>query len=121
MNRVPKCRFAPSPTGYLHVGSAQSALFNWLFARSTGAEFLLRIEDTDAERNRPELTDNILDMLGWLGIEWEGKPVQGYDGHCRDRDLGPGPDRALRFKRPLDAMVTWPDVVRGPMRIAAAA
>jgi glutamyl-tRNA synthetase len=161
---VPKCRFAPSPTGYLHVGSAQSALFNWLFARSTGAEFLLRIEDTDAERNRPELTDNILDMLRWLGIEWDGEPVhqsdraerhaaaaqrleekgdaywcdctredverraaergkpaQGYDGHCRDRGLGPGPDRALRFKRPLDAVVTWPDVVRGPMRIAAAA
>jgi glutamyl-tRNA synthetase len=70
-----RCRFAPSPTGYLHVGSAQSALFNWLFARGSGAEFLLRIEDTDAERNRPELTTNILDMLRWLGIEWDGDPV----------------------------------------------
>ena len=79
MNRVPKCRFAPSPTGYLHVGSAQSALFNWLFARSTGAQFLLRIEDTDAERNRPELTDNILDMLRWLGIEWDGEAVHQSD------------------------------------------
>ena len=74
-----RCRFAPSPTGYLHVGSAQSALFNWLFARGTGAQFLLRIEDTDAERNRPELTDNILEMLQWLGIEWDGEPVHQSD------------------------------------------
>jgi glutamyl-tRNA synthetase len=70
-----RCRFAPSPTGYLHVGSAQSALLNWLFARGSGAELLLRIEDTDAERNRPELTGNILDMLRWLGIDWDGDPV----------------------------------------------
>ena len=70
-----RCRFAPSPTGYLHVGSAQSALFNWLFARHSGAEFLLRIEDTDAERNRPELTTNILDMLRWLQIDWDADPV----------------------------------------------
>lgn len=70
-----RCRFAPSPTGYLHVGSAQSALFNWMFARSTGGTFLLRIEDTDAERNRPELTTNILDMLAWLHIDWDGEPV----------------------------------------------
>jgi glutamyl-tRNA synthetase len=71
----PRCRFAPSPTGYLHVGSAHSALCNWLFARANGGEFLLRIEDTDAERNRPELTDNILDMLRWLGLEWDGEPL----------------------------------------------
>jgi glutamyl-tRNA synthetase len=70
-----RCRFAPSPTGYLHVGSAQSALFNWLFARGQGAQFLLRIEDTDAERNRPELTDNILEMLQWLGLSWDAEPV----------------------------------------------
>lgn len=74
-----RCRFAPSPTGYLHVGSAQSALFNWLFARHTGATFLLRIEDTDAERNRPELTDNILEMLRWLQIDWDGEPVHQSD------------------------------------------
>jgi glutamyl-tRNA synthetase len=76
---VPRCRFAPSPTGYLHVGGAQSALFNWLFARGTGGEFLLRIEDTDTERNRPELTDNILDMLRWLGLDWDGEPVHQSD------------------------------------------
>src|SRR3954447_4066999 len=78
-NSESRCRFAPSPTGYLHVGSAQSALFNWLFARSTGAEFLLRIEDTDAERNLPELTENILDMLRWLVLEWDGEPVHQSD------------------------------------------
>ena len=74
-----RCRFAPSPTGYLHVGSAQSALFNWLFARHTGGELLLRIEDTDAERNRPELTDNILEMLRWLGLDWDGEPMHQSD------------------------------------------
>ena len=74
-----RCRFAPSPTGYLHVGSAHSALCNWLFARANDAAFLLRIEDTDAERNRPELTDNILDMLRWLGLEWDGDPVHQSD------------------------------------------
>ncbi|MEO7573310.1 MAG: glutamate--tRNA ligase family protein, partial [Acidimicrobiales bacterium] len=62
----PRLRFAPSPTGYLHVGGARTVLFNWLFARQTGGELLLRIEDTDTERNRPELTRNILDMLEWL-------------------------------------------------------
>lgn len=71
----PRVRFAPSPTGYLHVGGAQSALFNWLFARHNGGTFMLRIEDTDVERNRPELTDNILEMLHWLGAEWDGEPV----------------------------------------------
>lgn len=75
MPTAPRARFAPSPTGYLHVGSAQSALFNWLFARHTGGVMLLRIEDTDTERNRPELTDNILEMLEWLGIGWDGEPV----------------------------------------------
>ena len=78
---APRCRFAPSPTGYLHVGSAHSALCNWLFARANGGTFLLRIEDTDVERNRPELTDNILDMLRWLGLEWDGEPLHQSDRH----------------------------------------
>ncbi len=68
-------RFAPSPTGFLHVGSAHSALANWLVARQSGGRFLLRIEDTDAERNRPELIENVLEMLRWLGLEWDGEPV----------------------------------------------
>ena len=75
MSSPVRVRFAPSPTGYLHVGSGHSALANWLFARHAGGEFLLRIEDTDAERNRPELIDNVLDMLRWLGLEWDGTPV----------------------------------------------
>jgi glutamyl-tRNA synthetase len=69
-----RVRFAPSPTGFLHVGSGHSALANWLFARQNGGEFLLRIEDTDAERNRPELVDNVLEMLEWLGLHWDGTP-----------------------------------------------
>lgn len=70
-----RVRFAPSPTGFLHVGSGHSALANWLVARQTGGDFLLRIEDTDAERNRPELIDNVLEMLRWLGLQWDGAPV----------------------------------------------
>src|ERR1700719_5207029 len=69
-----RVRFAPSPTGYLHVGGARTALFNWLFARNQGGALLLRIEDTDVERNRPELVQGILDGLKWLGIEWDEGP-----------------------------------------------
>jgi glutamyl-tRNA synthetase len=75
MSPAPRLRFAPSPTGYLHVGSARAVLFNWLVARQTGGEMLLRIEDTDVERNRPELTDNILDVIEWLDLGWDGEPV----------------------------------------------
>ena len=70
----PRVRFAPSPTGYLHVGGARTALFNWLFARHEGGTLLLRVEDTDVERNRPELVDGILKSLKWLGIEWDEGP-----------------------------------------------
>lgn len=70
----PRVRFAPSPTGYLHVGGARTALFNWLFARHQGGTFILRIEDTDVERNRPELVEGILQGLRWLGVEWDEGP-----------------------------------------------
>jgi glutamyl-tRNA synthetase len=70
----PRVRFAPSPTGYLHVGGARTALFNWLFARHEGGTLLLRVEDTDVERNRPELVDGILAGLKWLGVEWDEGP-----------------------------------------------
>ncbi|HLH09677.1 MAG TPA: glutamate--tRNA ligase [Terriglobales bacterium] len=69
-----RVRFAPSPTGYLHVGGARTALFNWLFARNQGGAFILRIEDTDLERNRPELVDGIIDGLRWLGLNWDEGP-----------------------------------------------
>lgn len=76
---APRFRFAPSPTGYLHVGGARTVLFNWLEARRVGGELILRIEDTDTERNRPRLTQNILDMLEWLGLTWDGEPVHQSD------------------------------------------
>lgn len=71
----PRVRFAPSPTGYLHVGGARTALFNWLFAKHHGGTFILRVEDTDTERNRPELVDGILNSLQWLGLNWDEGPV----------------------------------------------
>lgn len=76
--KTPRVRFAPSPTGYLHVGGARTALFNWLFAQHTGGTHVLRIEDTDRERSTDEHTRVILDGLGWLGITWnEGPYFQG--------------------------------------------
>ncbi len=68
-------RFAPSPTGFLHIGGARTALFNWLFARHHGGRFLLRIEDTDRVRSTPEATQAIFDGLGWLELDWDGEPV----------------------------------------------
>jgi glutamyl-tRNA synthetase len=70
----PRVRFAPSPTGYLHVGGARTALFNWLFARHEKGTFILRIEDTDVDRNKPELVDGILSSLKWLGLDWDEGP-----------------------------------------------
>jgi glutamyl-tRNA synthetase len=69
-----RVRFAPSPTGYLHVGGARTALFNWLFARGRGGTMVLRIEDTDVGRNKPELVEGILDGLRWLGVDWDEGP-----------------------------------------------
>ncbi|SHE41031.1 glutamyl-tRNA synthetase [Loktanella atrilutea] len=71
----PVTRFAPSPTGALHIGGARTALFNWLYARGHGGTFLLRIEDTDIARSNPENTQVILDGLRWLGLDWDGEPV----------------------------------------------
>lgn len=68
-------RFAPSPTGALHIGGARTALFNWLFARGRGGKFLLRIEDTDKSRSTPENRQAILDGLTWLGLDWDGEPI----------------------------------------------
>jgi glutamyl-tRNA synthetase len=73
----PRVRFAPSPTGYLHIGGARTALFNWLYARHTGGTFVLRIEDTDAARNSQEAVDVILNGLRWLGLDWDEGPITG--------------------------------------------
>ena len=70
-----RVRLAPSPTGTLHIGTARTAVFNWLFTRRHGGQFLLRIEDTDRERSKPEYTANILEGLSWLGLDWDGEPV----------------------------------------------
>jgi glutamyl-tRNA synthetase len=74
---APRVRFAPSPTGYLHVGGARTALFNWLYARGTGGTFILRIEDTDAQRSSADMVTGILDGLRWLGLDWDEGPDVG--------------------------------------------
>jgi len=157
MTSGPRFRFAPSPTGSFHVGGARTALHNWALARRLGGTFVLRIEDTDEARNRPEWTQGIIDALAWIGISADdahfegphfqsefaaahveaanrlyeegaayycdltGEQVQeraresgasGYDGHSRDRDLGPGPGRVLRFRVP-DGVTVVHDLVRG--------
>jgi glutamyl-tRNA synthetase len=138
-----------------HVGSARSALFNWLFARQHNGVFILRVEDTDEARNQPEWTEGILSAMRWLGLEWDEGPIfqsdragrhgeaaarlyaegrayycdctaeardarakerggpPGYDGFCRDRGLGPGAGRALRFRTPDEGVTVVHDVIRG--------
>ena len=151
---VARLRFSPSPTGYFHVGGARTALYNWLEARRVGGTFILRIEDTDTERNRPEWVAGIQAAMRWLGLDWDEGPffqsqrshlyekaatrlmaegrayfcdctraviddrtkdrsTPGYDGFCRDRGLGPGEGRALRFRVPDEGSITLDDVVRG--------
>ena len=157
MSDVPRFRFAPSPTGMFHVGGARTALHNWALARRLGGTFVLRIEDTDEARNRPEWTQGIIDSLAWIGISaddphFEGPHFQseyaaahleaaqrlfdagaayycdltgdevqrrakelgvsGYGAWSRDRGLGPGPGRVLRFRVPEGTTVVH-DLVRG--------
>ncbi len=85
----PRVRFAPSPTGYLHIGGARTALFNWLYARHTGGTFVLRIEDTDAARNSQEAVDAILSGLRWLGLDWDEGPITGDATGPSKGDRGP--------------------------------
>jgi glutamyl-tRNA synthetase len=159
----PRFRIAPSPTGFFHVGGARTALFNWALAKRLGGAFVLRIEDTDEARNRPEWTQGIVDALAWIGIAasdpaFEGpyhqsdnaaahvaaaerlygdglayycdltaeeiqarskkSGIQGYDGYSRDRDLGPGPGRVLRFRTPDKGETVVHDVIRGEVTFA---
>jgi glutamyl-tRNA synthetase len=119
---TPRVRFAPSPTGYLHVGGARTALFNWLFARKTGGRFVLRIEDTDRERSTDAHTQVILDGLAWLGIDWdEGPCFQGAEGarHRTDADrlLAAGTAyRCFCTREELDAMRTGADAAKSAFR-----
>jgi len=80
-------RFAPSPTGYLHIGGARTALFNWLYARGRNGKFLLRIEDTDRARSTPEATAAILKGLTWLGLDWDGEPVSQFERRDRHAEV----------------------------------
>jgi len=80
-------RFAPSPTGFLHIGGARTALFNWLFARHHAGKFLLRIEDTDRERSTPEAVSAIVDGLDWLGLAWDGEIVHQFERAPRHAEI----------------------------------
>ncbi len=128
-----RVRFAPSPTGMFHIGSARTALFNWLYARHTGGTFILRIEDTDAARNKPEYVDVIFHALNWLGMNWDEGPQPGgavkgdkgpyfqsqraaiYKGYV-DRLLSEGKayesDGAIKFRTPKTP-ITVPDLICG--------
>ncbi len=114
-----RVRFAPSPTGYLHVGGGRTALFNWLYARHTGGQFLLRIEDTDKQRSTDEHTQVILDGLIWLGLDWDEELV--FQGariarhqEAADRLLAEGKayvdEGAIRFRVPAGE-IAWEDAV----------
>ncbi len=103
-------RFAPSPTGFLHIGGARTALFNWLYARHTGGKFLLRIEDTDRKRSTPEAIDAILAGLEWLGLHWDDEPVYQFSRRGRHAEAAQSLlDRGLAYRcyctpEELDAM-----------------
>jgi glutamyl-tRNA synthetase len=83
----PITRFAPSPTGYLHIGGARTALFNWLYSKRFGGKMLLRIEDTDRERSNPAAVAAILDGLTWLGLSWDGEAISQYERASRHREV----------------------------------
>lgn len=87
MSKPVVTRFAPSPTGYLHIGGARTALFNWLYAKHTGGKMLLRIEDTDRERSSEAATAAILDGLTWLGLNWDGEPISQFERAPRHREV----------------------------------
>jgi glutamyl-tRNA synthetase len=152
-----RTRFAPSPTGYLHLGSARTALFNWAFARHHEGVFVLRVEDTDRERSTAESERAVLDGLRWLGLDWDEGPTRqsergerhaeviedllarsrayrcictreeleerkqraegrrAYNGTCRDKEYGPDCGaHTVRLRLPLDADLSWDDLVFGP-------
>src|SRR5438552_15853283 len=87
MSETVVTRFAPSPTGFLHIGGARTALFNWLFARARGGKMQLRIEDTDRERSTAAAIDAILDGLKWLGLDWDGEAVYQFSRSARHREV----------------------------------
>ncbi len=119
-----KVRFAPSPTGFLHIGSARTALFNWLFARHEGGKFFLRIEDTDKERSKKEYLDEIVESLCWLGLDWDGELVfqsertefyRSLAEKLIQQDLAYREDQAIRFRFPKTGKIIFDDLLHGPI------
>ncbi len=117
-----RVRIAPSPTGLLHIGTARTALFNWLYARHEGGEFRLRIENTDTSREVAEAVDQIQDSLRWLGLDWDGPHTFQLDRmeDCRrvaEQLLADGKayedEGAIRFRMPDEGTTAWDDIVRG--------
>jgi glutamyl-tRNA synthetase len=103
----PRVRFAPSPTGFLHIGGARTALFNWLYARHTGGTFILRIEDTDAARNSQEAVEVILEGLRWLGLDWDEGPICSDATAQGKGDVGPyfQSQRSGNYQRRVEALL----------------
>lgn len=103
-----RVRFAPSPTGFLHIGGARTALFNWLYARHTGGTFVLRIEDTDAARNTQEAVNVILDGLRWLGLDWDEGPITADATGPSRGDYGPyfQSQRKENYQRRVEALLS---------------
>ncbi len=103
-----RVRFAPSPTGFLHIGGARTALFNWLYARHTGGTFILRIEDTDAARNTQEAVEVILNGLRWLGLDWDEGPISGDVTGPSKGDRGPyfQSQRGENYARRVEALLS---------------
>jgi glutamyl-tRNA synthetase len=117
-----RVRFAPSPTGVLHIGGARTALYNWLLARGSGGQFLLRIEDTDRERSTPENVDLILDALRWLELDWDEGPHSQWErrenhqaavGQLLDSGAAYEDEGAVRFRVPDEGEITFTDAVLG--------
>jgi glutamyl-tRNA synthetase len=119
-------RFAPSPTGMLHIGGVRTALFNWLFARNRGGEFRLRIENTDTSREVAKATEQIQDSLRWLGLDWDGEVTFQLDRMERSREeagrlVAEGKayedEGAIRFRMPDEGVTDWDDVVLGRVEV----
>ena len=125
---TPRVRIAPSPTGNLHIGTARTALFNFLFARKEGGVFIVRIEDTDKERNKPEYEKNIIDGFNWLGIKydefyrqseradshkkWLKKLIDENKAYLSKEEEGGNRDEVIRFRNP-NRDISFEDTVRG--------
>jgi glutamyl-tRNA synthetase len=121
--KAPVVRFAPSPTGYLHIGGARTALFNWLYAEAKGGTFLLRIEDTDRERNNEAAVTAILDGIKWLGLDWSGEAVSQFARAARHREVAEAllangaAYRCYLTREELDAMRAAAEAEKRPLTI----